>query len=87
MLDTEFVIVAIGIGIPDVYTIVYQVLDIGIATQKPQQLIDDTLEEELLSSNQRKALAEVETHLVAKDSLGTCSCSVATNNALATDSI
>jgi hypothetical protein len=69
------------------YTIVYQVFDIGITTQEPQQLIDDTLEEELLGGNQRKALAEVETHLVTKDSLGTCSRSVATNNALATDSI
>ena len=65
------------------HAIVDEVLDVGVATQKPQQLIYHTLEEQTLCSDQRKALAEVEAHLITKDALCSRTCSVATHNALA----
>ena len=87
VLDAEFVVVTEGIAIPYMYTIVYQILDIGITAQKPQQLIYHTLQKELFCSHKREALAKVEAHLVAKDTLCTCTCSVTTYHALAANLI
>ena len=43
-----------------------QVLHVGVALQKPKQLIDDRLQVELLRGQEREALLQVEAHLVAK---------------------
>jgi hypothetical protein len=70
-----------------VYTIVYQILDICIATQEPQQLVDYTLHKDTLRGEQREAIGEVEAHLIAKDTLRARTRSVITHNALVADLI
>ena len=82
LLDAEFVVVEVGIVIPDVYPIVDEVLDVGVAIEEPQQLVDNALEEDLLGGQQWKALREVEAHLMSEDALGTRSCAVGLNYAL-----
>ena len=67
------------------YAVINQVLDIGIALQKPKQLVDNTLQEDFFRGEQRKALAQVEAHLVAKDTLRARSGAVATHYALGID--
>jgi hypothetical protein len=52
-------------------------MGIGIALQKPEQLIDDTLEVYFLGGKKREALLQIETHLMAKDADGTCAGTVA----------
>ena len=61
--------VAVGIGpfVPDAHAVVLEVLDVGIARQEPKQLVDDTLHVQLLSGHQGEAFAEVEAHLVTKN--------------------
>jgi len=53
--------------------VVHQIFDVGVAPQKPQQFVDNPLEEHLFGRQQRKALRQVETHLVAEyaDGAGT----------------
>src|SRR5947207_382360 len=41
-----------------------QVVHIGFAAQEPQQLVDDRLEMQLLGGHQRKAVRQIETHLM-----------------------
>ncbi len=60
------VAVAVGPFVPDGYTVVVQVLYVGVAFQKPQQLVDDGAQVQFLGGEQRETLVEVETHLVAE---------------------
>ena len=41
--DAEVVVVTIGVVIPNLHAIIDQILDICVAIQKPQQLVDNTL--------------------------------------------
>ena len=52
----KFQVPLIGPIIPDVHPIVHQVLDVGAATDKPKQLMDNTLEEDLLGGEEWKAI-------------------------------
>ena len=63
--------VALGVGpfVPDAHTMLLQVVYIGVATQEPQQLVNDGLEVQLFGGEQRKALFKVKAHLMAKDAL------------------
>lgn len=60
--------VAVGIGplVPDADLVVFQVRDVGIALQEPQQLMDDRAQVQLLGGDQRKPGIEVEAHLPAE---------------------
>ena len=40
---------------------------IGFAAQEPEQLVDDGFEMQLLGGDQRKAVGQIEAHLVAED--------------------
>src|SRR5581483_8556671 len=44
----------------------FQIADVGLAAQKPEQFVDDRLEVQLLGGEERKAFAEIETHLMAE---------------------
>ena len=48
---------------------VLEVLDVGVAGNEPEQLVDNGLEVDLLGGEQGEALREVEAHLVAEDAL------------------
>ena len=56
--------------IPDVHIIVYQVLGVGAATDKPKQLMDNALEEDLLGGKEWKAIGQIKTGLSTKNSNG-----------------
>lgn len=49
--------------------VLYQIADVGIAPEKPQQLVNDAFDEHLLGGQQRKSLAQIEAHLVAEYTL------------------
>ena len=53
MADAEVVVVAEGVIIPNVNAIFDQILDVCIALQKPQQLVDNSLQEYTLCGEQR----------------------------------
>ena len=44
-----------------------EIADVRLAAEEPQQLVDDRLEVQLLGRHQRKAVGQVEPHLVAED--------------------
>lgn len=60
------VAVLIGPFVPDANSVFFQVTDVGIALQKPQQLVNDRAQVQLLGGKHRKAGAEVEAHLPAE---------------------
>ena len=53
------------------HSVLHQVADIRVATQEPEQFVDDPLQKDLLGRQKRETLLEVETHLVAEDALRT----------------
>src|SRR6185312_2688052 len=58
--------VRIGPLVPDAHAVLFQVADVGVATQEPDQLMHDRLQVQLLRRDQRKAFIEVEAHLPAE---------------------
>ena len=60
---------AIGVGpfVPDGDAMLLQPMDIGFAAQEPEQFIDDGFQMQLLGGDQRKALGQIEAHLMAED--------------------
>jgi len=48
----------VGPVIPDTYAILYQVANIGVTADKPQQLVENGLEMNLFTGYQRKALGQ-----------------------------
>ena len=57
----------VGPLIPDRNTVFLEIGNIGIALQKPQQLIDDRAQMQLLGGQDRKALPQIEAHLIAEN--------------------
>lgn len=64
--------VAVGRGplVPDAHTMVLEVAHVGVAVEKPQQLVDDGFEMQFLGGEQGEALFEVESHLIAEHRAG-----------------
>ena len=65
-VDRTEIAVLISPLVPDGHVVVVQVADIGIALQKPQQLVNDGAQMQFLGGDQRKPLGEIEAHLVAE---------------------
>ena len=57
--------------IPNINPVTYEVRNIGIPLEKPEQFVDNTFEMNLLGSEERKAFAKVATKLVTKNAPGT----------------
>ncbi len=57
--------------VPDANAVFAQPRDVGLATQKPQQLDDDRTQMQLLGGHERKAGRQVEPHLVSENGQGT----------------
>src|SRR5438309_1233854 len=62
--------VAIGPFVPDGHAIGAKVRDVGASLEEPEELVDYALHVDLLGREEREALGEVETHLVAEDGEG-----------------
>src|SRR6185437_10809168 len=52
--------------VPDADAVLLEVLDVGVAGEEPEQLVDDRLQMQLLGGQQREAVAEIEAHLMAE---------------------
>jgi hypothetical protein len=61
--------IAIGVGpfVPDRNAVIPEVFDVGVAFEKPQQLVHDRFQRQLLGGQHRKSGRQIETHLVAED--------------------
>ena len=73
------VAVFVGPFVPDGYVVFFQVADVGVAFEKPEQLV------ELFGGEQGEALGEVETHLVAEYGTGAGAGAVGFVSAVAED--
>src|SRR5204863_5563250 len=58
--------VCVGPLVPDRDAALLQPADVGIASQEPEQLVDDRFEMDFLGGQERKAGCQVETHLPAE---------------------
>jgi hypothetical protein len=46
--------------------VVVEILDVGVAGEEPEQFVHDRLRVQLLGGDQRKAVGEIEAHLMAE---------------------
>jgi hypothetical protein len=53
------------------HVVIGEVGDVGGARQKPQQLVNDALQKHLFAGNQGEPGGKIETHLMAKNAVGT----------------
>lgn len=68
--------VLVGPLVPDAHPVVFEVFDVRISAYEPQKFIYDGLEVDLFGGQKRKALREVEAHLVSEDAFGPHACAV-----------
>ena len=64
--------VIVGPVIPDRNAVLFEIANVRIAAQKPQELMHDRLNVQLLGCNQWKSLAEIEAHLVTENTKRSC---------------
>ena len=57
-------------AIPDGYPVFFQVTDIGVTGQEPQQLVNNRAQVQFLGGEHGETLAQVVTHLIAKHRIG-----------------
>ena len=62
--------VFVGPFVPDGYVIFVQIFDVGVAAQKPQQLVDDGAQVQFFGGEKREAILQLEAHLVAEHRAG-----------------
>ena len=79
------VAVFVGPFVPDGDVVFFQVADVGVAFEKPKELVDDGAQVELFGGEQGKALGEIETHLVAEYGTGASAGAVGFVGAVAED--
>src|SRR6185437_9090307 len=65
-IDRAEIAVPVGPLVPDAHTVLFQVGDVGVAAQEPDQLVHDRFQMQLLGGDQRKTLREIEAHLPAE---------------------
>ena len=75
-IDGTQVTVLVGPFIPDAHAVLLQPAHIGVATQEPQQFVDDGLEMHLLGCEQRETVGEVAAQLIAEHAARTGPCAV-----------
>lgn len=56
--------------VPYTHAMLLQVVNVGVATQEPQQFVDYRLEVQFLCCQQRKSVCHVKSHLVAEHAHG-----------------
>ena len=59
--------VFIGPFIPDGYAIVFEIFDVCITVQKPEELMDDGTQVAFFGGNERDAFREIKAHLAAEN--------------------
>jgi len=66
-VDRSEVAVLVGPFIPDTDAVFLEIGDIGITLQEPEQFVDDRLQVQPFRGDDRKAVGEVESHLMPED--------------------
>ena len=66
-VDWAQIAFVVGPLIPNGHAVFFQIADVGIAVEKPQKLVNDRTQMQLLSGQQRKACAQIKAHLMAED--------------------
>ena len=84
-VDRAEVAVFVRPFVPDGYAVVLEVLDVGIACDEPQELMDYGFEVDFLRGEEGEAFAEVEAHLIAEHALGAGTGAVRLHDAVFTD--
>ena len=69
-VDRAQIAVLVGPFVPDRDAVIVEIFDVGVAAQEPQQFVDDRFDVQLLGGHQRKALRQVEAHLMAENRAG-----------------
>ena len=71
--------IAVGVSplVPNTHAVVLQILDIGVAGQEPQQLMDYRFQVQFFCCQARKTVVQVEPHLIAESTYGASSGAVA----------
>ena len=69
-IDRPQVSVFVGPLIPDGDAVVLEILHVGIAGDEPQEFVDDGFQVDFLGGEEGEALGQVETHLIAENTLG-----------------
>ena len=77
-IDWAKVAIIVGPLVPDGDTVLIQPLDVGVALEKPQQLVDDGFCEDLLGGQEWEAVGHVHPDLRAEDTDGANAGSVRT---------
>ena len=65
-VDRAEIAALVGPFVPDADAVLLQIFDVGVAGQEPEQLVDDRFQVQLLGGDQRKAVGEIEAHLMAE---------------------
>lgn len=63
-IDRSKVARVVGPFVPDAYALVLEIFYIGVASEEPEQLIDDRAQMKLFGGHQREAVRQVKPHLV-----------------------
>ena len=66
-IDRAQVAVLVGPFVPDAYSVVLEVFDIGVARYEPQQFMDYGPQVEFLGGQNREAFGQVKAHLMAEN--------------------
>src|SRR5690606_16054127 len=66
-IDWPEIAVFVGPLVPDLHPPLLQPAHIGVPAQEPEQLINDGADMELFGGEQRKAVGEIEPHLIAEN--------------------
>src|SRR5262245_25859362 len=66
-IDGSQLTLLVGPLVPDAHAVLTQILDVRVASQKPQQLINDRFQMQLFRRHQRKPLRQVKPHLISKN--------------------
>src|SRR5690606_21140615 len=69
-VDRPEVAVRVGPLVPDGDAVLVQIANVGVAPQKPEQLVNDRLDVHPLRGDEREARGEIEPELRAEDAAG-----------------
>ena len=76
-IDVAKVAILVGPLVPDSYTVVLQVFNVGVARQKPQQFVNNRFQVQFFRRQAGESRVQVEAHLVAEGADGARSSAVA----------
>ena len=57
-VDRAEIAALVGPFVPNAHAVLVEILDVGVAGQEPEQLVDDRFQVQLLGGEQREAVSE-----------------------------